>query len=92
MCEHGNEFSKLPVKRDPSVVDYRNTWYKSSWGKKIQDTDELIDVIADYPDITASILREALGGHISDQEIIKHIEDRYYDGNSGYNYYENAPF
>jgi hypothetical protein len=82
MCEHGNEFAKLPVKRDPSVTNYRDSWSNFPWGKKTHDLDELTDVIADYPDITAKLLREALGGHISDQEIIRHIEDKYYDGTS----------
>lgn len=82
MCKHGNEFAKLPVKRDPTVTEYSNYWSIGPSKYKGYGThdDMLTETIADYPDITANLLREALGGHISDAEIIRHIEDKYYDG------------
>jgi hypothetical protein len=80
MCKHGNEFSKLPVKRDPSVVDYAWTGKWKNVGNynsyNLYD-DILVDTISDYPEIAADLLRESMGSNISDEEICRHMEDRF---------------
>ena len=86
MCEHGNEFSKLPIKRDPSVVDY--AWSGKWAGTSRYDSYDVYDnilvhAITDYPDIAADLLRESLGGHLSDEEICQYIETKY-NGTSNY--------
>ena len=86
MCEHGNEFSKLPVKRDPSVVDYawsRNWTNTNTYSRYGVYDNILVDTIADYPDIAAELLRESMGRGISDEEICQYMENRY-NGNDNY--------
>ena len=84
LCRHGNKFSKLVAKRDPSVRDYK--WYGTSWrNQKVsqqysvypQYEDVLVEKILDFPEMAAGLLRKSFH-QLSDEQIAQAIEDRYY--------------
>ena len=80
LCDTTRDFAGLPIERDPSVIDdwfddFRYSNY--SYHTNVYESP-LLQAIIDYPETIAEMLRSGDAFALDDDELARHIEDRFY--------------